>query len=364
MAWSFQIARVLGIPIRLHLTFLLIIGWLFSLAWHNPTMAWVGLGLFVCVLLHELGHSVVARKFGVEVVDITLLPIGGLARMTTTPKEPLQEMLIAAAGPAVNFVLFPLFLLAHSYSGHPTPAGDVWATPGAPLLKLAYVNSTLGLFNLLPAFPMDGGRILRAGLAMRMSYVRATVAASGLGQLLAFGLGIWGLASPNPLLVFIAFFIFIGAAEEGNRVQTEAVTEGVPVRDAMVTRFYTLQRADTLGSAADLLLHGTQHDFPIVDGEREDVIGVLTRQRLIQALSELGRDVYISEVMVPAPEAVAPEAPLTDVLEQMAAEGQTLVPVKSEAGLLGLVTTDNTAEYVLVRSALLRNKERAREARA
>lgn len=364
MAWSFQIARVMGIPIRLHLTFLLIIGWLLSLAGRNPTMAWVGLGLFACVLLHELGHSVVARKFGVEVVDITLLPIGGLARMAAAPKEPLQEMLIAAAGPAVNFVLFPLFLLAHGYSGHPTPSGDLWAAPGAPLLKLAWMNLTLGLFNLLPAFPMDGGRILRAALAMRMSYVRATVAASGLGQLLAFGLGIWGLASPNPLLVFIAFFIFIGAAEEGNRVQTEAVTEGVPVRDAMVTRFYTLQRADTLGKAADLLLHVTQHDFPVVEGDREEVVGVLTRQRLIEALGERGRDVYISEVMVPAPEAVSPDAPLTEVLEQMAAEGHTLVPVKSEAGLLGLVTTDNTAEYVLVRSALLRNREQHSQARA
>lgn len=359
MAWSFQIARIFGIPIRLHLTFLLLIGWLLSMAGANPTMLWLGLGLFVCVLLHELGHSVVAQRFGVEVLDITLLPIGGLARMASTPREPRQELFIAAAGPAVNFVLAPLFLAAHHSLDGRLLSGDLWSQPGYPLLKLAQMNLVLGLFNLLPAFPMDGGRILRALLAMRLSYVRATQHASALGQLLAFGMGIWGLATGNPLTIFIAFFVFIGAAEEGTRVQTQAFTEGVPVRDAMVTRFFTLTRADTLGKAADLLLNGTQHDFPIVDGEREEVVGVLTRARLIQALEHAGRDVYVSEVMQPAPPAVSPDEELSDVLEQMAAEGHTLVPVHSVEGLCGLITTDNTTEYVLVRSALLKNSERA-----
>ena len=357
MAWSIQIARVFGIPIRLHLTFLLLLGWLLSMAASNRTMLWVTLGLFTCVVLHELGHSVVAQRFGVEVLDITLFPIGGIARMASIPRVPLQELLIAAAGPAVNFVLFPLFLLAHQLAGGVWVSGDIWAVAGAPLQKLAWLNLGLGLFNLLPAFPMDGGRILRAALALRTSYVRATQFASRLGQLVAFGMGLWGLLAPNPLVVFIAFFIFIGAAEEGARVQTQAITEGVAVKEAMITRFFTLTRADTLGKAADLLLNSTQLDFPIVEGEREEVVGVLTRARLIKALEEAGRDAYVGEAMDPAPPAVSPDAPLTEVLEQMAAAGQTLVPVHSAEGLCGLVTMDNTAEYVMVRAALLRAGE-------
>ena len=359
MAWSIQIARVFGIPIRLHLTFLLLIGWLLSMAGSNRTMLWVTLGLFGSVLLHELGHSVVAQRFGVEVLDITLFPIGGLARMATIPREPRQELLIAVAGPAVNFVLGPLLLLAHQAVGGRPILEDIVNPGGAPLLKMAWLNVLLGVFNLVPAFPMDGGRILRALLAMRMSYVRATRISSSLGQLLAFGMGIIGLMSGNPLLVFVAFFVFIGAAEEGARVQTQAITEGVPVRDAMITRFFTLTRADTLGKATDLLLNSTQLDFPIVDGEKEDVVGVLTRTRLIAALEQSGRETYVSEAMEAAPPAVGPDTPLTEVLEQMAAQGQTMVPVRSTEGLCGLVTMDNTTEYVLVRAALLRNHERA-----
>jgi CBS domain-containing protein len=205
---------------------------------------------------------------------------------------------------------------------------------------------------------MDGGRILRGFLALRLPYVRATQISSSLGQLIAFAMGMLGLLNSNAILIFIALFIFIGASEEGARAHTQAFTEGVPVRDAMVTRFLSLSRADSLGRAADLLLTGTQHDFPVLEGR--EVVGVLTRQHLIEKLAEVGRDVYVSEVMEPAPPAVDPDQPLMEVLEQMASEGQTLVPVHGPEGIVGLVTTDNSAEYVLVRAALLRSTQQAR----
>ena len=357
MAWSTQIGRIFGVPIRLHLTFLLLLGWLAiaGLTSGDLSLLLLSVGLFGCVLAHELGHSVAAQRYGVQVMDITLLPIGGLARMASIPREPRQEFWIAVAGPAVNFVLAPLLFGAHRLlEGAPAPL-EILTAKGFLLGKLALLNVGMGLFNLLPAFPLDGGRILRAALAERMPYIKATQIASSLGQLLAFGLGFAGLMG-NPMLVFIALFIFIGAAEEGARVQTQSFTEGVPVQDAMVTRFFSLGRGDTLGKAADLLLAGPQHDFPVVEGEA--MVGVLTRQRLLDALAQSGRDPYVSEVMEPAPAPVAPDTPLGDVLEWMARDGLTLVPVQTPEGVQGLVTMDNTTEYVMVRAALLRNKER------
>ena len=358
MSWSVQIARVFDIPIRLHITFLLLLGFFGFVGQRSGDLNffWVAIGLFACVLLHELGHSVVAQRFGVRVLDITLLPIGGLARMSTLPKEPRQELLIAIAGPLVNFVLAPLFLGLHAalHPGEPIP----WPmTAGGTLLgQLGMLNLVIGAFNLLPAFPMDGGRILRAILAQRMPYVRATAWAAGLGQLIAFGMAIYGLWKEQPMLIFIALFVFIGAAEEGARVQTQTLTENVPVRDAMMTRFFTLNRADNLGKAVDLLLAGTQHDFPVLEGP--EMVGVLTRRRLFETLSQEGRDPYVSEVMEPAPAPVTPEMPLDEVLQRMAEEGLTMLPVHSGEGLVGLVTTDNTTEYVMVRAALLNSAQR------
>jgi CBS domain-containing protein len=298
----------------------------------------------------------------VEVLDITLLPIGGLARMATIPRDPRQEFWIAVGGPTVNFVLAPCFYALHLAVEAGGAIPQVVMGPGHVLGKLAWLNLTLGGFNLLPAFPMDGGRILRAALAVRMPYVEATRIAAQLGQILAFLMGFFGLvAVQSPILVLIALFIFIGAGAEGERVQAQVFTEGVPVRDAMVTRFFTLSRADSLGRAAELLLEGTQHDFPVADDGR--VVGILTRRRLLQSLEKMGRDRYVSEVMEAAPEPASPDEALADVLERMAASGQTVVPVESAQGLCGLVTTDNTAEYVLVRAALVRSREGQRGSR-
>lgn len=360
MAWSIQIGRAFGIPIRLHVTFLLLIGWLAILGGSrgDQTLLSLTLGLFGCVLLHELGHAVTAQRLGVRVLDITLLPIGGIARMARMPREPRHELWIACAGPAVNFVLAALFYLAHGWLEPDGSAPSVLANPGFLLGKLAALNLTLGLFNLLPAFPMDGGRILRALLAQRMPYPKATRLAASLGQLFAFALGFLGLFALNPLLVFIAMFLFVGATEEGARAQAEQFVEGVPVRDAMIRQFTSLGRGDLLGRAVDVLLAGTQQDFPIV--EAEEVVGILTRRRLLEALARFGRDRYVSEVMEPAPAPVWEDSPLADALERMVIEELSVMPVVNSDGLCGLLTNENTAEYLLVRAALLRSGQGSR----
>lgn len=357
MPWSFQIARLFGIPIRLHLTFLLLLGWLAIRAYSpngDPVLLPLAVALFACVLLHELGHSLTARKYGIEVSDITLLPIGGVARMGAVAREPRQELWIAVMGPVVNFVLAPLFLVLSMLFEAPKPGVDVWTAHGMFFGKLASLNLGIGLFNLLPAFPMDGGRILRALLAMKLGHVRATKMAASLGQLLAFGMGFFGLLY-NPMLIFIALFIFIGAAEEGARAETESLVAGVPVREAMMTRFFTLARADSVGRAADLLLAGTQHDFPVVDNG--EVVGVLTRRRLLEALAQAGRDPYVSEVMEPAPEPVSPDAPLEEALTRLVGEELAVLPVATEEGLCGLLSSENAGEYVMVRAALRRRQQ-------
>lgn len=355
MAWSIQIARAFGIPIRLHLTFLILLAWLAHGAYRpggDPSLLPVALGLFTCVVLHELGHSVTAQRFGLKVESITLLPIGGVAALAKMPREPRQELLIAIAGPAVNFVLAPLLYALH-LALEATPNPETWslASPGSPLLKLAVLNIGMAVFNLLPAFPMDGGRILRAVLALRLGYGEATRISASLGQLLAIMLGFLGLFA-SPMLLFIALFVFIGAAAEGARVETQTMVEGSTVAEAMMTRFFTLSRADSLGRAAELLLAGTQQDFPVVEDHR--VVGILTRRRLLEGLARGGRDIYVSEAMEPAPPPVHPEDPLEEVLERLTGGNPGVVPVENEEGLCGLLTAENAGELVLVRSALRR----------
>src|SRR5690606_18234238 len=221
-----------------------------------------------------------ARRYGIGTHDITLLPIGGVARLVRMPEDPKQELVVALAGPAVNVVIAALLFLG--LGSLPAP-GEVLGTGLGTLAgQLLLVNVMLVLFNLLPAFPMDGGRVLRAFLAMRMSYVRATSVAARIGQGMAFLFGFVGLFT-NPFLVFIALFVYLGATQESAASQMRDVTETLPLSEAMVTHFRTLPPSATLADAADALLHTHQHDFPVVDGAGI-VLGILTRDDLITAL--------------------------------------------------------------------------------
>jgi len=345
--WSLQIAQVAGIPIRLHFTFFL--GLIYfglqggkGFSWSNVALV---LALFFCVVLHELGHSLVALRYGIPVQDITLYPIGGVASITKRP-APVQEFWIALAGPAVNVVIaIGLWLAIGRPSTEPALAA---ANPA--LLKLFGLNVWLVLFNAIPAFPMDGGRVLRAILAMNMAPERATTIAAGIGQFIAIGFGIWSFVPPgNVMLMFIAFFIFVGAGQEANAYRQAAMLQGILASEAMMTDVRTLKVGDTLKDAADVLLSTSQHDFPVMHGDA--VQGVLTRNGLLRGLSDEGPTAYVAGVMDRDYASVAPNDELSEALSQMQEDRSPVLVLDpaQDGKLLGLISGENVAEFFAIR---------------
>ena len=267
MKWSWKIGRLWGIDIYMHVTFLLIIGWVVISYWlqfHNWSSVLGGvifiLALFACVVLHEYGHALTARRFGVKTRDITLYPIGGVARLERIPEDPIQELWVALAGPAVNFVLSAILFVYLFLTNGLGSLLNLNITSGNFAAGLLEVNVILAVFNLLPAFPMDGGRVLRALLAMKMDYVHATQVAASVGQGMAFLFGFAGLFY-DPFLLFIALFVWIGAAQEASMAQMKNSLGGIPVSRAMMTNFEKLSPSDTLTRVVGLVLAGSQHDF-------------------------------------------------------------------------------------------------------
>ncbi len=361
MKWSVRLGRILGIDVYMHLTFLLLLAWVgvsHYLPRHDLAEAWSGIVfivmLFAIVVLHELGHALTARRFGIKTRDITLLPIGGVARLERMPEEPRQELLVAAAGPAVNVVLATViaaFMLAVAGSGL---LGEVSLVGGDFLRKLLWVNVGLAAFNLIPAFPMDGGRVLRALLAMRMDHVRATQVAATVGQVLALGFGFIGLFT-NPFLVFIALFVWMGAAGEASMVQMKSSLAGIPVSRAMVTEFRSVGASDRLQQAVDHILAGFQHDFPVLDNGR--LVGVLTREDLLKAIARMGLDAPVSEVMQKEFETADPAEMLEPAFMRLQTCDCHALPVVRDGRVIGILTMDNVGELMMVQAAV-------REARA
>lgn len=356
MKWSWKIAKIAGIDVYLHATFLILLGWTALASYlraHTALAALSGvvftITIFTVVVLHEFGHALTARRFGIKTIDITLLPIGGVARLERMPERPRHEFLVALAGPCVNVVLAALLFAALRATGQKiTPATDLEAN--APfLLRLFWVNVVLAGFNLLPAFPMDGGRALRALLAMRTSYVRATLTASWLGQALALVMGLLGLFF-NPFLLFIALFVWIGAAAESSAVVAKALLAGLPVRAAMLTRFTTLEPTDTISTAVKQLLAGSDIDFPIVENGR--VVGVLTRNDLLRELAKGGPAVHVGAVMQANVETVDPSEPLDKAVSRLDASSCRVLPVVRNGELVGLLTPENVTELLMVESAI------------
>src|SRR5512133_3537146 len=271
MKWQWKLGRFAGIDVFVHATFLLLIGWIGYSYWlQYETIAKVAegilfiLALFLCVVLHKYGHALTARHYGIKTRDITLYPIGGVARLERMPEKPIEELWVALMGPAANVVI-AAGLFAYLTVTYPlVPLTDLTVASGSFAERLMTVNLSLVLFNLIPAFPMDGGRVLRALLAMRMEYVRATQIAANIGQGLALVFGFVGLFS-NPFLLFIAFFVWIGASQEAGAAQVKNTVGGVPVTRAMLTDFKTLTPRDNLSQVVALILAGSQHDFPVVD---------------------------------------------------------------------------------------------------
>jgi Zn-dependent protease/predicted transcriptional regulator len=350
------LGEVAGIAIKIHVTFLLLLAWVAfaQLAQGQDVRAaaeGVGftLALFGIVVLHELGHALTALRFGIKTRDITLLPIGGVSRLERIPENPWQELLVAFAGPAVNVVLAAgLYAVLRSGDVPVSPAGAD-ASVGI-LVKLFWANVALAVFNLLPAFPMDGGRVLRALLATSLDYTRATQVAATVGQIMALIFGFVGLLA-NPVLIFIALFVWIGAAQESSLVNMREALSGVPVGQAMVRRIRSLAPDDTLGSAARLVIDGFQHDFPVTLGG--SVVGVLTHADLIGGLSRLGHAAPVSAVMQRS-FAVADPAELLEpaVIARLNESSCRTLPVVQAGRLVGIVTPEQLSELLLVRTAL------------
>lgn len=357
MRWSLKLGTVAGIKIYMHWTFLILLGWVFFLHFGPSRDLWLALqgvvfilALFGCVVLHELGHALTAKRYQIRTRDITLLPIGGVARLERMPRDPRQELWVALAGPAVNVVIAALLFAALALSGSAV-GSDALVPGGGFWVQLMWVNLFLVAFNMLPAFPMDGGRVLRALLARKLDYARATVVAARIGQAMAVVFGLAGLfVAGNPFLLLIALFVFFGAQAEAQMVQVSTSLNGLKVQDAMITRFRTLSAEDSLAAAVNELLAGSQQDFPVVADGR--VLGLLTRNDLVRGLSEEGREAKVGSVMRTNCLIVPEDERLEKSYELLRTDGSSTLPVVRNGCLVGMITLENILEWMMVNSAL------------
>ncbi len=356
MKWSFKIGRFAGIDVFMHFTFLLLISWVALVHWRQgQSVAAVIAGvtfilvIFLCVVLHEFGHALTARRYGIQTRDIILLPIGGVARLQKIPTDPIQELWVALAGPAVNVAIAIALFMWLKVTASLEPLQALTVTGGPFLERIMAVNLFLVIFNMIPAFPMDGGRVLRALLATRKDYARATQIAANIGQGIAVSFGFIGIFY-NPLLLLIALFVWIGAAQESGAAQLKSAVGGIPVQQAMLTDFKTLQRNDNLERAVELTIAGNQKDFPVVDNGH--IEGVLTQTDLLKALSQRDQHPTVTS-------AIQKEFVTVDSLEMLESAFEKLkdcncrtLPVVRNGRLVGLLTMDNIGEYMRIQGAL------------
>lgn len=298
--WSWKLGRIQGVAIHVHATFVLLLALIavsHLAARQGVAMAVQGVvlvvAMFAIVVIHELAHALVAKRFGIPTRDITLYPIGGVARLERMPERPVQELLVAIAGPFTNGVLAlaiygGLVLSGAGAGGDPLTLGASFA------VQLMWINVSLGAFNLLPAFPMDGGRILRAALALRMERSRATQLAARIGRAIAVVMGVAGLVY-SPMLALIAVFVWIAGGQEAAMERLKTSLRGLAVRDAMIAEFQTLAPDTPLEIAAARLAGSFQHDFPIVEGGR--AIGMLTGDDVVRGLATRTGDTPVAELM-------------------------------------------------------------------
>ncbi|ALK11072.1 site-2 protease family protein [Blastochloris viridis] len=355
MSWSIPIGVIAGTVVRIHLTFLILLAWI-GIAGYATGGASAALDavlfislLFACVVAHEFGHIFAARRYGIRTPDVTLLPIGGVASLERMPEKPGQELVVALAGPAVNVVIAGVLMLAMGAAIDLSYLNEIENAGASLIARLTAANLFLAAFNMIPAFPMDGGRVLRALLATRMGFARATALAAAVGQGVAFLLGFVGLFY-NPLLIFIAIFVYLAATAESNDVALRDATRDMPVSAAMITKFETLLPNATVDTAVDELLRTSQKEFPVVDGAGR-LRGVLTREAMLAALRQSGGATPVLEVLVEVPTAHSLE-PLALALQRLRqSQAPALGVVDDAERLVGLVTPENVGEMMLVRAA-------------
>lgn len=361
---SIRLFTIRGIQLRVHLTFPLILIWamlqfgLFAgLGWEGALFGVIViLLLFGIVVLHELGHSIAAQNYGIEVEEIVLLPIGGVAMLKRIPEKPMQEFVIAIAGPAVNFViagvllvLDALFGLAGRFADPVEGLAQMQTLSVASVFNYVFVaNLFLAFFNLIPAFPMDGGRVLRALLATRLSYPRATAIAVGIGQTLAWIIGLWGFLSGAFFVILVAIFIYMGAGQENQQVQVRHVLRDLTVRHAYSRRVRVLNPETTLAEAVEHVVTGFQSDFPVCDGQR--LQGLLTYKNLIDSLNKHTPTTPVSVAMTTHIQPLAPDDQLVHAQQEMMRQGIDVLPVVEHGEFKGLLTSRDVGEVYRVAS--------------
>lgn len=364
MKWSWKLLRFAGIDVYVHATFFILVVWIGLSYWQvEGTLAAVIngivfiLALFTCVVLHEFGHALTARRYGIRTLHITLLPIGGVAAVERMPDDPKQEIAIALAGPAVNMVIAFVLWLLLSTGNTVEPVDPATLTGGSFIERLMLINIMLAVFNLVPAFPMDGGRVLRAVLAMRMAHNSATQAAAKVGQGFALFLGLMGLLY-NPFLIFIALFVWIGAAAEAGIEQIKSTLSGLTVGRAMLTDFQVLSPHERLSRAIELTLLGSQKDFPVVlDG---DVVGILDQTSLLKGLQQDGDQVRVAEWMQNVVQSADVDEPVEQVMQRLQNCQCRLLSVMDADRLVGIINLDNIMELISIQAALDENYRQAR----
>lgn len=354
-AWSVRLGRVAGIDVYAHGTFLLLLAWIAGaslLRGLGPRSAAGAVGLilavFGIVVLHELGHALAARRFGIRTRDILLLPIGGVASLERIPEKPTQELLVAIAGPAVNVFLAILFFALARLTGSPLEAASLDLQSGSILGSLVWVNVSLALFNILPAFPMDGGRVLRALLGFQLGFERSTEIAARVGQAMAVAFGVIGVFA-NPMLVFVALFVWMGAKQEAEMAALKALLQGVRAEQAMTTAFLRVDAREPLLRAIDRTLHGT---VTLLVHSGDSILGVLSRDELVAALSAFGPHAPVGSAIRSTTVPAEGTQPLEDVMQRLSEQTANAAIVEEHGEIAGIITHASIAYLIATRAAM------------
>lgn len=364
MKRALTLGRVAGIRVQVHWTFILLILWVtFSGIWSGTSTAgilWSNLFiivLFGCVVLHELGHSLTAKRFAIQTKEITLLPIGGVASLEDIPEEPREELLITLAGPAVNIVIAFLLYLVIPFDFlqqlDENQIQQFFSEISARnfLFLLFYANVLLAAFNFIPAFPMDGGRILRALLSMRLDRVKATQIAANLGQLVAIIFFFFGLLY-NPFLALIGVFVFFGAFGENVMVQQLTLLKGYKAKDAMMTDITVLDPDDSLESVVELIISGTERDFIVANSDGHKPVGVVYNQNIIKAMKTKEGPLTVKDVMSSNFDIIAETDELTEIYRKLQSGASSFFPVTDGSRLTGAIDRTNINEFMIFRSSV------------
>ena len=359
MKTSIQIGKIMGIPIKLHITFLLILpvfAWMFARTESQfggfqdvePELLRYSMGmaasvlLFTCVLLHELGHSYVAKKHGSDINSITLFLFGGVSSMEDIPRDPKTELKMAVAGPAVSLLIGSILIMIHEISRQELLFQD------GPYMRLVwligYINIVLCIFNLIPAFPMDGGRVLRAWLAGRMSYIKATQIAAGIGKMFAIFMGIFGLFSGIIWLTLIAFFIYIGASEEEKSTEVSVILEGVKVKAIMSKEVQTVSPETTVEELVDIMFKYKHMGYPVMDGSK--VKGIVTFADVQKVIKEDRKNVKVSQIMTKELITAREDDDAITVLKLLTRNSIGRIIVKNDGKMIGIVSRTDVLRAV------------------